>query len=407
MAWDLIFQGFQDATKIESLRKMFPTNADHIEERNFSRLHKAVLKLEHCNLERYAKTFNSKIDSKDSEGYTALIWAARRNDKDATDVLIKAGADVNLKTYRGVSALHYAAQYSDLGVVEGLLAAGASACSLTVVGYSPLHYASQSKKAKEATVDRLIGAGADLNSKDASGAPPLQISALNNSVDIARGLLKNGADLNYLDDDGDSALMQSIFSKADNVTQLLISQGATYTFWGSNGFSTLHLAALSGGLRTLDILRNAQLHDVDPDALSRDGQTVLQVAQARPSKPEGFIVKLQELLIDIRTRNANSNRAKRNENGTTSKHPKSRYMKRFETFCARMQTRLSHWTQDGRPTITPILRKSLRTWIKTSVLLALAYFGLCYICKALALGWVVRILIRICNVIGPGDFGEL
>ena len=75
----------------------------------------------------------------------------------------------------------------------------------------------------------------------------------------------------------------------------------------STGGSILHLAALAGGMKTLEILQAACLRDIDPDLVDhRHKKTLLQLAQERVTKEEGFVQKFQTLLYEIRLRNARS-----------------------------------------------------------------------------------------------------
>ena len=65
MAWKYIFQGSGDAAILTSLWSLFPENANLIEDRGFSHLHRAILGLEHGDLEQYVKTYSSTIDHGD------------------------------------------------------------------------------------------------------------------------------------------------------------------------------------------------------------------------------------------------------------------------------------------------------------------------------------------------------
>ena len=242
------------------------------------------------------------IDITDTDGSTALIWAACRGDIPALNLLVQANTSVISQNRFGSSALHYAARNSDLQSVQILIKASANAHNVNSQGYSVLHFAGYSKSslAKE-TIDCLVAAGAEPDAKDYFGLTPLIACVHHNALQAASALLDNGADLDLLDNDGDSALLHSIFNNAEDATQLLLSRGATYTSWDSMGNSILHLAALFGSLRTLEILHNDKIQDVDPDAPNRQRQTALQIPQARASKPDGFVEKLQELLIEVRS----------------------------------------------------------------------------------------------------------
>jgi ankyrin repeat protein len=65
------------------------------------------------------------IDSCDIEGDTPLHVMAWRNDLEAVELLVKAGADVNALGDMSETPLHVALRMNSPGVVEVLLGAGA------------------------------------------------------------------------------------------------------------------------------------------------------------------------------------------------------------------------------------------------------------------------------------------
>ena len=301
----MILDGSCTPSEADIVRSLFPDQTNALDERDFSPIHKTILKLEYCNINQQIRAYHNQINSPDSDGHTALMWAARRDDTESLNLLVQAGADVHLRNHRGMPALHHAARASREESVRLLLSAGADPRQLdTFGGWSALHQAAYSANpAGVGKVKCLIQAGADPDAKTKLGGTPLQRAAFTNNALVAKALLDNGADIRTVDNDGDSALFQSIRSQADDVTLLLLSRKADYKAWDSRGNSVLHGAALWGSCRTLDILHDAELHDIDPHARNRQDRTPLQLALARAHKPEGFIEKLQELLTDIRIRN--------------------------------------------------------------------------------------------------------
>ena len=384
--WNTIFQASESSENLEPLRNLFPPKEEFIEKRGFSNIHKAVLKLGCRRLEEDIIAYRSMIDITDTDGSTALMWAARRGDSHALSLLIQANASINSQNRFESSALHYAARYSDLHGVEILIKASANVNHVNSLGYSALHFLAFSKDPMIGEiVDCLATAGAKLEAKNYYGLTPLGICVQRNTVQAVCALLDNGANINVLDGDGDSLLMQSIFSNADDVTQLLLSRGATYTSWCSTGDSILHLAALSGSLRTLEILRNAKIQDVDPEAPNHRGQTALQAAQARASKSESFIEKLQELIAEVRDRNVDLQRAKMSASEAVFEHGNDSSQD-FWPFGINLQAQLLQWVRNTHHTVMSIPGSIWRKSVWYSFLLILTYYGLPFICGVLGLG---------------------
>ena len=387
-AWRQLFRGVGDSRQLDSLRKLFPMNSDVMDSYGFSSLHKAILRLDCYTFEEEIKAHRSEIDGADKDGNTALKWAAGRGDSQAVNLLLKAGANANSQNHYGSSALHEAARVSDLQGLQFLLEAGADPHQIESWGQAALHFVRGADAGN--IVQCLVKAGAKVDARDLGGVSPLQLFAGRCDVKATETILNLGVDINSLDHDGDSALLVSISAGADDTTELLLSRGAKYTTWWSSGCSLLHLAALFGGLRTLDILLDAKLHDIDPDALSRQGQTALQNAQARASKPEGFVEKLQELLTDIRVRNANLQ-------GPTDLDEHGNMANKTERPCFMQPT--YHAKRSRHRDIIPRL-------VQVSLLLALICIGSRYLCWVRGLDQIAQSLARAWSMIGPDDFIE-
>ncbi|KAL9118382.1 MAG: hypothetical protein Q9187_005073 [Circinaria calcarea] len=298
-AWNVIFTALEGGAIIETLQSLFPDNGGHLDERRFSKLHRLILDLEGGSLENELKNSSSDIDASDSRGYTVLIWAARRGDNAAVGLLLRAGADPNIHSNFGTSALLEASRTADPTCVKLLLEAGADPSLVDNYGGNALHFATRFQD-KKWVIEALVAAGVNLHKQDIYGSTSLTIAAYSNRTVTAGTLLNLGANMNSTDHEGCTPLHESLFHNSDNVTQLLVRRGAALTT-ENYGNSPLHLTALSGGMRTLKILRAAtNLGTLDPDARNKEGKTPLQIARERVAKPEGFIAKFHELLKEVR-----------------------------------------------------------------------------------------------------------
>jgi len=69
---------------------------------------------------------NIEVDSRDSHGNTALIYASKNGDVDLIELLIHYGASLDLKGQYGNTALYEASAYGHLNCVQTLFESGAN-----------------------------------------------------------------------------------------------------------------------------------------------------------------------------------------------------------------------------------------------------------------------------------------
>ena len=124
--------------------------------------------------------------------------AAQDRDVAQVRMLLQQGADVNAAQSDGLTALHWAALNDDAEIVGLLLYAGATVRPLTRVGaYTPLHLASRA--GHDAVARALLDGGADANQWTSTGVTALHFAAQANSSATIRVLVEHGADLNAPD----------------------------------------------------------------------------------------------------------------------------------------------------------------------------------------------------------------
>ena len=129
-----------------------------------------------------------------SDGLTALHWAALNGNAQMVDLLLYAGATVEpLTRVGGYTPLHLAARSGHAGVVEKLLAGGAEVDAWTTTGVTALHFAAAGDFHE--SVRLLAAAGADVNAGDGfQHRTPLVFAAQANATRAIEALLAAGAD---------------------------------------------------------------------------------------------------------------------------------------------------------------------------------------------------------------------
>lgn len=129
-----------------------------------------------------------------SDGLTAMHWAALNDNPDIIGLLSYAGAGVEpLTRLGGYTPLHLAARAGNAAAAEALLKAGAEVDAWTTTGVTALHFAAQANS--DATVRILVERGASIDAQDHfQGRTPLVFAAGRNATASVAELLALGAD---------------------------------------------------------------------------------------------------------------------------------------------------------------------------------------------------------------------
>ncbi|MDG2175300.1 MAG: ankyrin repeat domain-containing protein [Gammaproteobacteria bacterium] len=151
--------------------------------------------------------------------------AAMQRDNAEVSRLLQDGADVNSGQSDGATALHWAAYHSDVSLAELLLESGANSEVANRNGSTPLWLATNQGDA--AMIETLLEGGADANEQLPLGRRPLMLAARSGRVEAVQVLLDHGADPNASEiERGTTALMQAADQGHDDVMVVLIENGA-------------------------------------------------------------------------------------------------------------------------------------------------------------------------------------
>jgi ankyrin repeat protein len=146
----------------------------------------------------------------------------------ALQALMKQHALVNAPQSDGTTALQWAAHWNDAETVNLLIAAGADAKTPNRYGATPLSEAAALGNAK--VIEALLKAGADPNTRETSdGETVLMTTARSGNVEAVRALLSHGADVNAKETyRGQTALMWAAAERHADVVKLLLDHGADW-----------------------------------------------------------------------------------------------------------------------------------------------------------------------------------
>lgn len=152
--------------------------------------------------------------------------AAERGDLDAVRALLRQGADVNTAQSDGMTALHWAASNNDVDVARTLLYAGATVRAKTRLGgYTPLHLASRGGHAE--VVRLILEAGADPDAYTTTGVTAMHFAADADAGDVVDALAAHGGDVDARDGFAKrTPLMFATVRGADAAVRALLDAGA-------------------------------------------------------------------------------------------------------------------------------------------------------------------------------------
>ncbi|KAA3681374.1 ankyrin repeat domain-containing protein 17 [Paragonimus westermani] len=235
----------------------------------------------HTELAHLLIGYGADIEEVNDEGYTPLMEAAREGHEETVALLLAVGADVNARTEETQeTALTLAACGGFIEVCEMLLNAGAD-IEVGGVGCStPLMEAAQEGHLE--LVRRLLQRGAAVNAVTATGDTALHYAAENGHVKVCKELLDWGAVFGAMTEGGRTPLMKAARSGNLEVVQLFLERGAAIDQPTSqNDANALSLACSGGHAKVVKYLLQ---HGADPQYQLRDGSTML-IEAARSGSP--------------------------------------------------------------------------------------------------------------------------
>lgn len=221
------------------------------------------------------------LNVKDIYGFTPIMVATQLNNLELVKILCKAGADLNLASYDGVTPLMYANSMKYAEIARILFRNGAhvdyfsiennlyflpSPDELLVINADSGNYES---------VSYLIEHGANPNYSNEEGVNALMYASDNGYYRIAKLLIEKGADVNSKPIDGNTALFASVRSNSDSIAELLIQNNAKINIQNKNGLYPLHYAAGLGYPVMTDLLL---YYEAEPNVTDSDGNTPLMTS---------------------------------------------------------------------------------------------------------------------------------
>jgi hypothetical protein len=131
-----------------------------------------------------------------------------------------------------------------------------------------------------AAAARLLGQGAEVDTKNNQGDTPLMLATKSGKIDTAKLLIEKGANLEAKNNVGETALIAACTAGHADIAQLLVEKGAATDARDEGGATPLMYAGLGGNVAIIDLLlaKGANINAADDK-----GETPLMYAASAGS----------------------------------------------------------------------------------------------------------------------------
>jgi len=183
----------------------------------------------------------AKVNLKGESGEPALTSAVLKENDRLLELLISAGADINYKDGEGLTAYSYAAKLGNQKLKRTLIDAGADP-QIGVreyrEGYGEAAFFQAAADGRTEVIEAMLANGTDVNGVNKSKVTALMRAVEDSTVDA---LLKAGADVNMKDDAGLTALTWAALFHRTSLLKKLIAAGADVNVQTPDGKTLLDL----------------------------------------------------------------------------------------------------------------------------------------------------------------------
>ncbi|XP_050354072.1 ankycorbin isoform X1 [Nymphalis io] len=245
-------------------------------------------------LRALVKEGDARVEVRDADGRTPLLWAASAGSAAAVLALHQAGASVDDADRDGLTALHCASARGHTEALETLVGlCGARVDVADSHGCTPLHYAAALGHA-DATSALLVH-GADAHRQDRRGRSPAHTAAAKGQIETVRILGARGTNLWLRNSKGDLPLHEAVASgRRELVKWLLDGRPSQVNATNHEGRTPLHIAAATDNADLCRLLldRGAEVNPVARSA-KNEPLTPLDCATSRGHRSTAKYLQMQ------------------------------------------------------------------------------------------------------------------
>ena len=236
------------------------------------------------------------VNTKFSDGLSALWIAAFTNNRDMIEVLAEGKANMNIKDKNGKSVLMWAVENDKKEVANELIKHGANINLMDNKKRTALMSAVLADKPR--MVHMLVKNNAKIDLKDSEGNSPILVAASRGNIGLVKLFLEHGSFVNSSDMFGNTPLLISLHKNFDDITELLLSKGADLNKANNNGETPLIVAAKKGHIKFVKTFTET---GASIDTTDKNGDTALILAKRENRHDVVLYLLNKEALIEKRS----------------------------------------------------------------------------------------------------------
>ncbi|XP_057335618.1 putative ankyrin repeat protein RF_0381 [Microplitis mediator] len=205
-----------EQNRIEVFKKMASQNAVHLE-------YLLEVAIQYNRYEFVEYMLNIGADVNYCSNAPPLHIATENENIPIIELLIRKGADTDVRTAFRKPALEIACDKKNIKIIEILIAAGADATNSFDINNS-LHCAIIQNNYER--IENLVKNGADINNTVYFNKSPLILAIEEGNKPVVELLIKNGADIHFVTEYGITAIVAAINNNYLELVEILIDAGA-------------------------------------------------------------------------------------------------------------------------------------------------------------------------------------
>ncbi|XP_053597550.1 ankyrin-1 [Microplitis demolitor] len=224
-------------------------------------LHTAC-KFERVEIVKLLIKYGADSNIKNIDNKPPIIYSISKNNLEIFNLLLDSGAHVEKND---PTLLNEAAYVANISMIKILLERGVDVNGkneLEITGLHSVVYKANDNlmrrlsdnQARESIVNFFLNIGADVNAQITDNRSVLHLAVENNYESIVEIILKHNANVNLIDNKGRSPLFIAVKNNNEKITQILLKYNANVNLPNLNNVTPLHIAIVNKYEKLVEIL---------------------------------------------------------------------------------------------------------------------------------------------------------